>query len=288
VIGLVGVIWAAIVLTFLSWQLVEYRGLVATLIEWQFARFDSSWPVVTLTVLTLLLTSPITLMLLYRLRKARSDPKLTTYEAALRRSQMMRRFLAWIAGGLALCAVAVASLSLTIGGLREKPLPISLADLRTGEKIEGLVVMDGTLQLDRVGFFEDRLLFSGKTLWVAPVLDPANDNAITLFVEIGKRDAGPPERLRFEGVLRHAAARGELRTLYRNAGYRVHQPTYVLFADTASARSSYLRAAIDLLVAALVFLVFFGLQHRRTVALKKRHDAAQSVAAPARPGHFNG
>ena len=145
VIGLIGVIWAAIVLTFLSWQLVEYQGLVSRLIEWQFARFDSSWPVVTLTVLTLLLTAPITLMLLYRMRKARSNPKLTTYEAALHRSQMMRRFLAWIAGGLALCAAAVAMLSLTIGGIREKPLPVSLADLRGGDTIEGLVVMDATL-----------------------------------------------------------------------------------------------------------------------------------------------
>ncbi|WP_137680684.1 hypothetical protein [Aurantiacibacter suaedae] len=263
-------------LTFLSWQLVEYRGLVARLIEWQFARFDASWPIVTLTVITLLLTSPITLTLLYRLRKARSNPKLKTYEAALHRSRMMRGFLAWIAGGLALCAAGVASLSLTIVGIREKPLPITLADLRTDEKIEGRVVMDGTLQYGRIGFFEDRLLFSGKTLWVAPVLDPVSDDAITLFVEIGERKAGPPERRRFEGVLRHDAARGELRTLYRNAGYRVHQPTYVLFADLASARSPYLRAGIDLLVAALIFLIFCGLQHRRTIALQKRHDAEQA------------
>ena len=261
---------------------------MSRLIEWQFARFDSSWPVVTLTVLTLLLTAPITLMLLYRMRKARSNPKLTTYEAALHRSQMMRRFLAWIAGGLTLCAAAVAMLSLTIGGIREKPLPVSLADLRGGDTIEGLVVMDATLQLDRVGFFEDRLLFSGKTLWVAPVLDPANDNAITLFVEVGERKAGPPERRRFEGILRHAAARGELRTLYRNAGYRVHEPTYVLFANVASARSPYLRAAIDLLVAALVFLAFCGLQHRRTLTLKKRHDAQKSQDEPAQRGHFSG
>ena len=258
------------------------------MIEWQFARFDASWPIVTLTVLTLLLTAPITLTLLYRMRKARSNPALTTYEAALHRSLMMRRYLGWIAAGLAVCGVAVASLSLTIGGVREKPLPITLADLRSGKKIEGRVTMDSTLEYGRIGFFEDRLLFSGRTLWVAPVLDPASDNAITLFVEISRREAGPPERRRIEGVLRHAAARGELRTLYRNAGYRVHEPTYVLFADMASARSPYLRAAIDLLVAAIVFLIFFGLQHRRTILLKRRHDSEQATEEPEKRGHYSG
>ncbi|MEN7538044.1 hypothetical protein [Aurantiacibacter flavus] len=262
---------------------------MAGLIEWQFARFDASWPIVTLTVLTLLLTAPITLTLLYRMRRARYEPGLTLYESALHRSQIMRRFLAWIVGGLALCAAAVAALSLTIGGVREKPLPISLADLRGDEKIEGLVVMEGTLQFDRIGFFEDALLFSGKTLWVAPVLDPANNNAITLFVEVGERMAGPPTRQRFEGILRHAAARGELRTLYRDAGYRVHEPTYVLFADTASARSPYLRAAIDLLVAALVFLAFCGLQHRRTLTLQKQRVSEEAIIGQtARPAHFSG
>ena len=271
-LGVIGVVWAAIVLAYLTWQLVEYRGLVARLLEWQFARFDSSWPIVTVTAILLLLTSPISLTLLYRLRKARSDPKVKTYEAALYRSRIMRRFLGWIAGALAVCAAVVAALSLTVGGVSEKPIPVSLADLRKGPKIEGPVVMEGTLQLDRIGFFEDRLLFSGKRLWVAPVLDPARDDAITLFVEIGKREAGPAERRKFDGILRYAAARGELRTLYRNAGYQVHEPTYVLFKDLASARSPYLRAAIDLLVAALVFLIFCGLQHRRTRALERRGE----------------
>lgn len=260
-------------------QLIVYRGLMAWLIEWQFAKFDISFPIVTLVGLVLLLTGPITLVLLVRMWKARSNPRLKTPEAVLKRSLTMCRFLGLLAGVLALCAIVVALFALTIGGVRDKAIPVSLSSLREGTDTQGLVRIGGTLQLDRIGFFEDRLLHSGRYLWVAPVTGSGTGNAINLFVEIDERAAGPSERRDLQGVLRKAGVPGELRRLYENAGYKVDQPTYLLFKSVRSARAPYFGAGIDLLISSLVFLIFCAFLEQRTRRLRKLYEEGSEKKA---------
>lgn len=272
IIGAIGILWGAFVLAILVWQLVAYRGLVERLIEWQFARFDVSFPILTIIALVLLVTSPFVLILLLRVRKARSNPKLRTPDAAIHRGKTMRLFLGLISATLAVCALFVATFALTIGGVRDTAQPLTLADLRNGTETEGRVQLGGTLQLDRIGFFEDRLLFSGRQLWVAPITGSGQRNAISLFVEVDERRAGPAERRSLTGVLRKAGAPGELRRLYENAGYSVDQPTYLLFKSGGSARAPYFGAALDLLIGALIFLIVFTFQHRRLRKLIKTRD----------------
>ena len=262
-------LWAGVVLALLIYQLISYRGIVARLVEWQFATFDISFPVLTMIAIVIILTSPFVLILMYRMNKARSNPRLKKPEAAVHRASMMQRFLGWISIVLAVCAVCVALYGLTVGGTREKPLPVSWADIEAGRASEGAVVLSGAARYDRLGFFEDRLLFVGRVLWVTPVQSRGSNSGIYLFAETEEHQARPFERRELRGILRRAGVPGELRRLYENAGYSVEQPTYLLFKSLASARAPYFSAAKELGTGALIFLIFFIFQNRRRRRLVK-------------------
>lgn len=243
---------------------------MASIIEWQFARFDTSFPILTLSVLILLLLSPILLILLFRINKARKKPETKTVAEGIRRSKLIRKFLWAISGGLLLAAAVTALMGWTTGGAQEKPVTVTVGELEQGADVEGMVRIKGNLQLDRIGFFEDRLLMFGRTLWVAPATSAKSDGEIALFVEIDQDRSGPAEATELTGFLRQAGVPGELRTLYGYAGYNVRQPTYLLFRSADSAKAPIYGAAVDFLLLALIFSLFGLVQTVRIKGLERK------------------
>ncbi len=273
VIGWIGTAWAVVVISVLVWQTFAYRGLVATLAEWQFRTFDRFFPIVTISLLTALLTLPFSLIVLVRILRRTGDRSRNGNEAFRRQASHMQRFLLVVMIGATVVAAIVAALGFASVGIAEREQAISIA-APPPEDFQGLARLQGDLRLDRIGYYRERFLFTGRDLWVAPVTSRAPDGGIRYFVEVDARRPSASESGVMRGYLRRSALPGGLERLYRYAGYRIDHPTYVLFATPASARWPFLSAAADMLILTLIAGIFWlvGRWRMRKLARALRAD----------------
>jgi hypothetical protein len=262
VIGWIGIAWGALVLAVLVWQTFAYRGIIASLAEWQFRTFDRFFPVVTVVLLTALLTLPFSIILALRIRRRSRERLHGGDDILLRHGSLVQRFLLVVMAGSAAVAVIVAVLGFASIGVTEREQAISIA-APPPDDFEGLATLRGDLRLDRIGYYRERFLVTGRDLWVAPVTSRGSNSAIRYFVQVEDRRPSASRNGVMRGYLRRSALPGGLERLYRYAGYRIDHPTYVLFTTPASARWPFLSAAADMLILTLIAGIFWLIERWR-------------------------
>lgn len=262
-IGWIATAWTVIVVAFLVWQTINYRGIVAILAEWQFATFDRFFPIATIAILLFLLTLPFTILIALRLRRTSRSRREAKIERSLYRAGLFNRFLAICVIASVAIAGVLTVLGLSVGGFSNKARTVAIADPNT-PRTGGPAILNGTVLYDRMGFYREGFVITSRELWVAPIVRTIDSEQIAFFVETQHAKAGQPRAGSFEGVLRRRAMPGGLATLYRNSGYSVPRETYVLFSSQASAQWPYLSASADFFLMALFFGIVL-LLHRRHI-----------------------
>lgn len=236
------------------------------------------FPVATVALLVFLLTLPFLLLFAARQWRVWKAGGAGLDRAKLRdRDRLVFRVFA--AGTVLALAVGIA---LVVLGLR----------IGVGDRASGVLdfddgnVVDGArvharawVVSNRVGFYQERFLLVGRELFVVPLTGEETDTDLQIFMEVPRPQAAQggnaetivPSRREITGVIRRAALPGGLERLYRNAGYDVKRPTYVVFEDLASARWPYFSAAADFAIFALLLALCGGAMawHLRRLKLAK-------------------
>jgi hypothetical protein len=178
-----------------------------------------------------------------------------------------------------LAALVLAILGFTIGGAEDKAsITTSVSEGKThGNQ---MIRTRGMVRFDRIGFYHERILITGRDLWVAPLVSTSDDRTIRYFVEVPRDTKASAAEVRdVTGIVRSSAAPGGLRRLYENEGYTVPAPAYVVFTSRASARWPFYNAAIDLAIIALVGLLIVILLRSHSRQITKRGADSRKLAA---------
>ena len=278
-LSIIAALWGILVCGVLVWQAYMYRGVFAALAEWQFREWDQMYPVATIALLTLLLELPLIILIALKLRRRRRNYGPVRAGLLSVRETVMARLFAALAGLAFVLALGAGILGLTIGTLGDKPFTaLALAD---DADVNGDFVRTRALvRMDRIGYYRERFVVTGRDLWVAPLTLSEDDRTIRAFVQIRPtREASEAQMMEVSGVARRAALPGGLRRLYENEGYSVARPAYVVFSSRASARWPFFSAAADLAIAGLLFLLTFAAF--RTHARRMERRQAGNVTANA-------
>lgn len=261
--------WGLVVIAVLVWQSYSYTGVFAWLAEWQFRRFDRMFPVATIFLLTSLLILPALLLIGWRLRKRRRLYGRASLGLLILRGTFLGKWLAILSGLFFLVAVGLAMFGLSMLSGDDQPVRnLSLANpsLSAGREVQALA----WVRSDRVGYYRERLIFTERDLYVAPLTAGESPSDIQVFLEVSPaKEAVAAKRRVIKGFLREAALPGALERLYQDAGYRIKRPTYLVFKAGASARWPYLSAAADLAMIGLLLALGALLTRRHIRALSR-------------------
>lgn len=262
-------VWAAVIATFLLWQIVQYRGLMAFLAEWQFNFLGRYYPSLTYVALVALLASPAIVIFL-KVRRRHSEQRLAA--ATLRSALVFRRVVYSIAALCSVAAIITLLMLLVLPRGAGEPHNIDLAQPAVALPAEGPTTINGTILFDRTAAFDKKWFFTRHDMRFAPVVAPgAIATDLQFFIELPPESAARPSAgVSMTGILKKDALPGEIIQLYRYAGYRVEAPYYVLFSDEASMRRPYLETAAQLAICAILFLAIGLWQHRRVKWIKGR------------------
>jgi hypothetical protein len=263
-------IWSVFAAGVLLWQTIAYRGIPSAFAEWQFDRFGQYFPVLTLLLLVALFGFPIFYFLFRRHRIRLQSRNVPMEETALLQAhaKVFRNRLAWLAGGFAVAALLPLFFALGQPSGSGKVNPVSVAS--TAAPAEGATALSGTIRFDRAATLNETLLLMRWQRRFAPV-QPASGSLSRLryFVELRDGETQAPSGAPRQGILERGGLPGELAALYRNAGYEIAEPHYILFASSASMRWPYLAFAGQLGFLALLFGAAAAVQSRR---LRKMRD----------------
>lgn len=275
---LVAIAWGILVCSVLAWQAYMYRGIFATVAEWQFREWGRMFPVATIAAITFLLELPLIIAIALKARRRRRNYGPAKAKFVSARDSLFGRIFAALGGVALVLAGILAVLGLTIGSLGDKPF----ADLplEADADLSGSFVRTRALvRMDRIGYYRERFVVTGRDLWVAPVTLSQEDRTIRAFVQVPPvREASEAQVMEVSGVARRAALPGGLRRLYENEGYSVARPAYVIFSSRPSARWPFFSAAADLAIAALLFFLTFGAFRAHERRMKRREAEAGKPA----------
>lgn len=246
-----GIAWAAIVAAVLIWQAYIYQGMFALIAEWQFRNFDRMFPVATIFLLVFLLALPFILTVVWRLRRRRRRFGEPDVGALLLRDELLANLLKYSMVFFAVLALVVAVIGLSVRPLADRsPQRISFAN--DAAVSDGRIAGSGQLLTDRIGYYRERFVVTGRDLHVAPLVNGPTSRDLRYFVEVPQGSTDEASRQQVSGILRIRALPGGLRQLYENAGYDVRQPVYMIFASSRSASWPYFSAAADFGLLALL------------------------------------
>ncbi|MBN8829428.1 MAG: hypothetical protein J0G94_02085 [Sphingomonadales bacterium] len=301
--------WIVLVGLFFLFQALNYRGLAGFLAEWQFLLFDRYWPTLTLLFLTTLFSlPPIILVWILRVRQRRKERSATGYidnrrivQGKFARTESF--FLGACAGGL-LAAVIVLILSLQLPSDEGLPREIELGKPEAIAPVEGRAVLRGNVDLSETAQFNEDLLLVKRTLYFAPIRPPHDTGPLRYFVEVRRENVPDYDDIRFpkderlvkvwrfrvpnqtftpytNGLLRRHGLPGEIATLYRLAGHKVHYDNYVLFSSLEQLTWRYYVLAGEFFVWAVLAAIgafIFG-RRRRAVERRIREEAEEATEA---------
>lgn len=275
-IGSITVAWAIFLLSIMAFQTYTYTGMIAQLAEWQFRTFDRFFPVATISLLTGLLVLPLAIVLLLRLRqyaRGRAVPLTET----IRRASVGQNFHKFVFALTSIGAFLLFTIGMTAVGLNEKPYRLSVS-ASPPASIAGLATLDATVRYDRLGYHQDRFLFRGRDLWLAPAV-ANNSRSIRYLVQVPPQRARASTRQIMSGYLRPRALPGGLKRLYQNAGYTFNEPTYVLFQSKRDIRWPWFSAAGQLAIMSIVSSIFWLLGRRQIKELKGQSEETISSSS---------
>lgn len=263
--------WTVVVTLYFLWEADGYRGLFGALSEWQYAKLDQALPLFTFAALTFLFALPAWLILgalIVRRRRGESPPVSPEgiWLVSARRFQQGSMILAGLLGAIALAvllwAIFLPNKEATVRLIAPDGSPAAVA----GSNPEtGIVV--GTPDMRLASTMAQDLLFTRRNVQFAPILETNRSKTIRYFVELGNDDARDtamavlaPDRTTNMVVSRMP---GAIVTLYRNIGYQVTEPNYLISPSTPTLRWPYLVAAGQVALVALIALLLGLVQMRR-------------------------
>lgn len=272
------VAWTLVVMSILVWQAYVYSGLFAIIAEWQFRHWEQMFPVATIILVTFLLQIPFLILIGLRMRQRRRKFGPARADVVVHREKLAARIVSAVSALAVLAAIVLVIVALPIGGVGDKAT--TMISMRDGAShVNQQVRTRGLVRFDRIGFYDERLLITGRDLWVAPIVSSDDDRTIRYFLEVPRNaKASPAQVQEVSGIIRRAAVPGGLRKLYEYEGYSVPEPAYVIFASRASARWPFFNAAIDLVITALVGLLIVFLLRGHASYLIKRDANPKEVA----------
>lgn len=261
--------WSLLVGAILLWWAAHYAGWIARAGEWQFARWGSYFPALTLAVLALLLGVPAMLAARARARQRREplDPL-----------ARMRAGVAWWRRlfGVATIAGAVTTLAVlaSLPGLPDAGGAILLPNAAAPVPGEGLAELRGDWRTGRRARLEEDYVVARRTLWVAPVAFPGRgDTPVALLTTLVPDPDGrwvPVTR----GILVRGGVPAELRHLYQAAGVTIARDAGLLMPDSAAVRWRTLMLAAQ--AALLTLLAAAGWAMLRAQARRVDHMIADA------------
>ena len=282
--ALLAVAWLGMVIVFLVWQSLSYRGLLAFLAELEFETFGVYHPAITYLALLAILCSP---MLLFRRRAKATKTAFVPATDGPRQNPEISVNSVRIMLGLAVMALfAAAGVSLFGFALPNDDGPIhTIAVANQSQKpMVGPADLRGRVLFNQISVLNESILNSKYNTRFAPMVGENADQAhIRYFVELPP-DAQPgalETSSTYRGVLRQGGMPGELVRLYRYAGLKIDPEYYVLFASTGSMRRAYIVSAGELLFLALVALLLgaiLGFGRSRANRLKRQRANLPAAA----------
>lgn len=274
-IGSITLAWAIFLVSIMAYQTYAYTGVMAVLAEWQFRTFDRFFPVATIALLTGLLALPLAIVLLLRLRQIGRSPVITRTEA-IRRARVGQNFHIFVIAFTLLGATLLFAIGMTSVGINEKPYRLSVTAEPPAD-MSGLASLTATVRYDRLGYYQDRFLFLGRDLWLAPAVSKES-KSIRYLVQVRPQRARASARQTVSGYLRPRALPGGLKRLYENAGYSFTEPTYVLFRSKWDVRWPWFSAAGQLAALGIFSSVFWLLGRRQLKALNQQPE--EHISSP--------
>jgi hypothetical protein len=270
---LISAAWLLIVSLFFGWQAITYQGFAKWAAEWEFGRFGTYYPIFTFLLFVGVCGLPVLIYWLSRRRKAETDalPEVRQGGRAIAASTRLMRILFWVAGGFAVSALVSLLLILTLPSEYGQIQQLTLGTPAALSPAEGRTALVGSVNYKTTAAFGEKLLSVRNVTHFAPIVARgAADSSFCYFVELvelpGKPGVFAPVK---PGILKRNALPGEIVQLYRNVGFRVEMPDYVLFASADSMRYPYFLLAGELAATGLLFALFGLIQRWRRNRLRR-------------------
>jgi hypothetical protein len=253
-------LWSLIAFLFFFWQAFSYFGFVGRLAEWQFDRFETYFPV--LTVALLVGIAAVIGVVLLAIRKRRSGDQTQNPAAEAQRVLTSAARTTRALSALAVLGAVAALITLVLmwmlpgtAGTTQR-LPVMTGEI----VVEGPASVDLDADLTRTARFEEDLL----------VMTGDTEAAVSIFVEV-RQIAGEP--VRYEptrtGVARIGALPSEIVSLYQRSGLSVAKDHVVLYRSTESISWRYQILALEFFLFSLICLIFALFQNRSWKRLRK-------------------
>lgn len=273
-------LWIAIVGIVILWQSINYRGVVATLAEWQFDAIGVYYPTLTCLLLIVLLTLPAALLVL---KPGARRGSISVETQAWLSSRAFLKALIAVCGGLGAMALAMLVAMMMLPTSQGTVQQITLDRPMVALPREGATTINGAIMYERTSALDTDQMFAGRSSRYAPIVAPGStDQNLQFFVELPPVDQQTRRgAISMTGILKRGALPGELVQLYRYAGYRVEQPFFVLHSSEASLRRPYLVVVTQLLIAALLLGIIAVIQRRRVSRLRQIAGHGSEELIPA-------
>jgi hypothetical protein len=269
-----------VVFAFMFYQSVNYVGLMYRFAEWQFARFDRYFPVLSIIGLLLILYL-IWETLRYILRRGwRKLPDDTVNLRRIAARYSGARFLYFVAGIAVLLMAGTAVQWFQQPRSDGAPARIALASGASAALPAGPVEVAGVRAIGPIARYSEDFLFLRRTRYLAPIgRGGATTAAFNLFAEVRGMDPERDVPETITGILRTDAMMPEIRMLYIEANFPVAPESAIIFANPTSANRPFVVLLAELAVFALL-AGLFGRHLRRTAAKQEQALRNAQTAAP--------
>ncbi|NJS13561.1 MAG: hypothetical protein HC788_01845 [Sphingopyxis sp.] len=246
------------------YQSINYTGLVHRFAEWQFARFDRYFPVLSVIgiLLILYLIWELARYILRRGWRKEAELSLTMRRMSSRQSGARFLYLAAIFGAVLFVATLLQWMQQpsSDGPRRE----VVLAAGRPTELMAGPVSVSGLRAIGPIARYSEDFLFIRRTRFLAPIGRGSGPDApFDLFVEVDGMDPNRDVPVKIDGILRNDALMPEIRFLYLGVNIPVAENGAVIFASPGSANRPFAVLLVEIFIFSMI-LWLFGRHLRRS------------------------
>jgi len=226
--------WIAVSIAFAVWEAVTYSGIYAAAAEWQFDELGQSFPAATVGVLVLVLGLPVLLARLWLRRRERLiQAHVSATRLAPRRPLPILRLMVLLSlASLIAAACLFVHLLLVEKHARQTSSPERRLSVG-GQPTDGNASIYGRFRYDRTARLVKNAIVSHRTYYFTPIqtVGKSASEPLSFFVVgASKQDSRAIIENR-SGFLKKVRLPGEIRSLYRDAGYSLSPTIYVLYAD---------------------------------------------------------
>lgn len=256
--------WFVLVVIYFLSEMTNYSGLYATLSEFEFRNFGRNFPVTNFSVLVLIFSLPSIFLL--RSKSQRDEPILP-FEADLQRAQGLRRILGYAASGLGIAALASIIVALFIAPGFDPQSATREVEASSATVETGPGVVRGDILFSRSAIFALDAISTGHDTKIVPIVAPGQAKGpLRFFAEYNGDEVADnaPDQAGGSraGVIQRDRVPPPILVLYRDAGYEVASPAYLVSRSKAIVSAQYWGLAFMLGVAGLVAWGLYRLQLR--------------------------